>query len=282
MGARVAVEDYDYSMFSIVGGSAAGDTQALHDGSPATQCAMIWPAGAQTTATTVLIPFSVSIVDGPVPTNLQFFGLLNVTGLPVGLKVELVSGAGPTPGTVRATGELVEFATGQIGVWFLLEDDEAFDDTSVGFLLYNDVGGVAVVDASEEYAIGEVVAAAVHDWCVAEIDLKPVDPSITNYPSQNQPKRLMREPFREVTISIAPRSFDVAFVQADSLVRDLFKLARLSTFAICVRPERRGGAIDPDYVNATSMLATIKDLGGLRSNAAMDRWPTQIIASENL
>lgn len=171
------------------------DSTGLTDRSPATTALFTWPAGTQTTSTTVILDaqFDAQAIGG-----LAILG----TDLPVGTLVQVSGKRQGDAGFTYALGgnsagqRVVQMPDGSRAVFFLFS---AGLDPLIGvqITIYNDVSGAVAIAAGQQITIGEIAAGTVvaidHD---KGAQLRIVDPSKDGRTLAAQDNRVQRKGYR--------------------------------------------------------------------------------------
>jgi len=260
-----------------------GSSTPATDGLRGTTATAVWPELTSTTAHFITITFQIN----PTPTlghPPRLFALLNLTGaIRVGTIVELVGGTNNNPTNVIATTTVRALPDGQLGIWLYVQSQTQVWDWW-GWKIYNNDGEGAYIFGPEATTFGEVFGDTVDTYCVTTISSQLVDPTRINRSSYNLARRLMRKPFRQLTVSVQPVGYDEAFIDPTGNLQELsYRMAQADYVAMVQRefPEATGIA-NADYVQSTAMLARVTNIGAIASEARNDRWPLSLSFEELL
>lgn len=265
------------SGFTTIGLTGAGGQSwltvdagaALIDGIPSRRARLKWPtATGQTTATTVALSASGS------SQKVGLIGLLNVT-LPAGLKI--LFRAFKNSAVVASISTTVQSVGGIGCAWGLFVGN--VDADMIHALVYNDVGGAAVIQPGTAFDLGEFFGAAVFDVDAGR-DWKDtiVDPSASN---RNRASRVFRnasEPYRVLSFTFAAEG--VAKVRGKGLP-DGYDWAQLrwmfarGTRAICVPRFSSDLELAQTVIFGTAALEDFEHMGGdyYTSSATFEQIP---------
>lgn len=310
MSLVVSSGNYYFNTLAIVasasGAAYVGDISDLHDGMPATPCAMTWCSGAQTTASYVIIPFSVANY-GPEPlAGIRFFGLLNCSANLNGAEVKLLRDVGPTmaTATIITYAQIRKLPNGQYGCFVLLDESLARTEQFYGWQIFNhdaDNGGTLLA-ASADFSVGEIFAFPAVNLDATDLSCRWESTSKRNRTSANSAAAVMRDPFRIVRATLASESFDATFLgdpgtdplyvgaigtdppywpgenSANRFIRDL---SCRPYIAIVMQDRIRGtDEPNPSHVRETGMLCFLADAGEHQANAAKNKWGSTLAFEE--
>lgn len=195
------------------GGTLSADDAALTDRAPATQVALTWASGTQSTSTTVSLIATCAVT----PRIVSLLG----TDLPDGLKVELWGqrngDASPIYdlGGNSQTQTITTFEDGSRGAHWIL-DDGLTSLAKLKIELCNDVNGTSPIAASQEQKIGEIIIAeAIEVEIGSDWKFEPKDPSTVRRTLASQGDRVPRPGYRVLTCT--PAYGDAADARAGGL-----------------------------------------------------------------
>jgi hypothetical protein len=276
--------DYARSVEALTSsnGTAAytSNTLNLVDCIPSTACALTWTSGAQSSSVWVQLPWRMT----PAPTiECRVFALLGLVGIPAGVRVELYSGASIGALTQRSATEVVRLPNGTYGAWIVRDEGEGWTHEYWAWRIYNDDGDTSPIAASANLLVGELYASPAWQWDVGRWDTKVVMPHIINRANSGAARKVKRDSYRTVDLTITPQDWQTAMAGEDTLLDMLYDLAQQDCVAIVPRPENRGDAgVNADVVPRTAMLADLTDAGGLAADAASDHYPLNLSFEEFL
>lgn len=258
-----------------------GDTNNLVDGIPSTGCAIQWPSGIQNTTVYVKIPWRMD----PTPTReCRIFALLGLRGVPAGTVLELVGGNSPDPSTFIANAVVVELPGGELGAWVVLDIGAGLTRQYYAWVILNDDGsGGSAIAAEAVVDVGEVYASPAWDWCATDISIDIVDQSLVNTAAGGASRRVQWTPYRACQVSISPQAWTTAVMDTTNGLQSLqYDLLAQDNVVLVPRPRwPPGGGIDQTAVEETAMFGVLTRVGGLSSNAQLDRWPLQVGMQES-
>ena len=258
---------YSHSRPSITWTVSAGtiitDPTRLTNGRPGSVTRFTWPAGAQTTSTTMALE---GVFDKACSPGLV--GLRNVS-LPVGTLVKIQADFGAGYVNIAAPNQSRVFArpNGEKVLWIVLPTGLA-SASALQFVIYNDVNGAVSIVASSEFTIGEA-------WVGPGLDLgiqnnwsfAPDDSTKTTWSRDQQPSTRKGTTRRVLTWTPAmvkelAMFGDPANPSAIDMELLIGKMA-LDTPVVCVpRTLDAAGAYSDYLVNRTAVfgIATKKSL----------------------
>lgn len=258
-----------------------GDTRFLIDGIPSTGCPILWPNGTQNTSVYTKLPWRMV----PAPTKeCRIFALLGLQGVPVGTKLELLGGNNADPSTFVADSEVVELPNGEFGAWVALDIGEGVIHEYFAWVILNDDGaGDSPIAAEATIYAGELYASPAWDWCVTDIAIDMVDQSLVNTAAGGASRRVKWTPYRTFQGSISPQSWATTFLDKGNDLQSLqYDLMGQDNIAALPRPRwPPGGPLDQTAINETALFGVLTRVGGLSSNAQIDRWPLQLAMQES-
>lgn len=256
------------------------NTNNLVDCSPSTSVALQWTSGLQNTGEYVHLPWRMS----PAPAiECRLFALLGLQGVPAGTRLELWGGASLGGTAFLQDAEVVELPNGTFGAWLARDAGDGWAHEFFAWRIYNDDGVTTPIAASAVINVGELYATPLWDWPIGRWETKVVIPHIINRSNSGAARKVQRDPYRTVDLTITPREWQSAMIGADSLLAMLYDLARQDCVAIVPRPNLRGAVgADAAIVPSTAMLCDLNDAGGLGADAPVDRYPLTLQFEEFL
>lgn len=258
------------------GGTAAylGNTLAMVDCIPSSICTCSWPTGLQSTGVYVHVPWRMT----PAPAaECRIFMLLGLQGIPPGVMVELYGGATAVPATMLMQTETVLLPDGTVGAIIVRAAGDGWTHEYFAWRIYNSGPSGTFIAGGALFGIGEVYASPAWEWPIGRWDVKVVLPQLLNRTATGAAKKVKRDPYRTVDVTITPQDWTSAMISSDSLIAMLYDLATQDCVAIVPRPRRRGvAAIDDDVVPTNAMLADLVEAGSLGADAAVDRYPLNL------
>lgn len=261
-------------------GAYLGNSNFLVDGIPSTRCAILWPDGLQNSSVYVKLPWRMV----PAPTmECRVFALLGLENVPLGIRVELYGGATSDPSTLLTLGVVELLPNGEYGVVIVREPGDGWTHEYYAWQILNDDGSSAPIAAEAVIYAGELYATPAWDWCVTDISIDMVDQSLGNTSAGGASRRVKWTPYRTAQVAIAPKGWDVAFIDSTNGLQALqYDLLSQDNITLIPRPRWPPGAgLSQESIIATFLFGVLTRVGGLTSNAQADRWPLQFAMQES-
>jgi hypothetical protein len=251
-----------------------GNTLAMVDCIPSSICACSWPTGLQSTSVYVHVPWRMT----PSPAaECRIFMLLGLQGIPDGVMVELYGGATAAPATMLMQTETVQLPDGSIGAIIVRAAGDGWTHEYFAWRIYNSGPSGTFIAGGALFGIGEVYASPAWEWPIGRWDVKVVLPQLLNRTATGAAKKVKRDPYRTVDLTITSQDWNAAMLGRDSLMAMIYDLAAQDCIALIPRPRRRGiAAIDNDVVPESAMLADLTEAGSLGADAAVDHYPLNL------
>lgn len=255
--------------WSISGTGAAivSAPENLDDGRPDSVCALTWLTGTQNTSS--VLRLRLDWTSGAIVPRLV--GLSNIT-LPVGTKVTASfrrSGDPPgdysyTPTAYNGTQRVVEGPAGERTAWILLPDG-ATAVIGAEIQIWNDVNGSASIVAAAPFYIGEAWVSSGTDVPIAiNPQIQPMDPTVNNWSTANQPYTVPGTPYRQFQFSLVTSD---AQTWRNSYAPLLAKINRGQRCFYCPTIyDRPGASFSADALHADGMIGLCTTLPSKRHN----------------
>ena len=255
--------------WTLVGTGAAflTDEDALTNGRPSSGTRIQWLSGAQTTAS--FLQLRGTWVSGAQPIRLA--GLVGLT-LPIGLKIIASLRYYSSWGYREVEGVVVQRQDGVRVAWFVFDQngDPGDDDVAgIEFKIFNDAGGVAVIDADSTFDIGEAWAADGSEWCIRpsyESDREDLSKMRDSIGGQPFPVRRRSKAISQ--IELTPVIYGSAFGDTGlSVIRESLLAYQPSVVVPMTAEPFTGGGIDAAYVNKFAEFGYANNIGPIKGEA---------------
>lgn len=279
---------------SASGAEFLSPTEELVDGTPATSTAIQFTGGAQDLTSYVIIQFE-ALVNGAQGSGYRLFGILNVTGLPAGIRLQILGSDLENFGspTLISEARLHQLPNGSMGCWVLVPEAEASNFIFFGWRIYNNLFGEVPLAANAEFSVGEVCAYVTEEWQTNEITVELLPEIADNRSAGNQSWGPTRPMYRRAVVRIPPQSYSRAFVGDNgteyftgtgSLQNLAYQLSQQEWVAVVLREKRTRGStpIDNYTLQSSTILAKFIRPGPLTSAAQNDKWPLELTFAELL
>lgn len=197
-------EEITWSLLGT-GATFMTDSEALDDGRPSSATRIQWLSGAQTTSS--VLTLRATWVTGII--NVRLVGIIGTT-LPVGTKVVCKRRFDLTWSGDQES-RVVQRPDGVRVVWFYFDEDGE-ERSGFEFEIFNDVNGIAAIEADSAFDIGEAWGGICSQWCIRPTYASGRDDlSVMKQSIGGQPFPIRRRALATSQIEFTPVTYEQAY-----------------------------------------------------------------------
>lgn len=256
----------------------------ITDGRPSTRCAIKWIGATTSDYMEIIVRVEPAAPYMPAVPESRLWFIDSLVGIPQFTLVAVYSGISPSSLSYVWSNSLGSMPNGRPGQWVARQQGQGRTHEYFAFRIFNNVSGQASIVPGSTVQIGEVFAGPVIDWPAADLEIKPVDLSLTNEASDGTIRRVKRTPQRQLTVTIPPQTYDkaIAGVGALTLQEFVYRLIAADSLAVVALPRLHGSPDMTALQQATGFLVCLQDAGALKFSATSHVGPLTLTFKEAL
>mgnify|MGYP007072301151 CR=1 FL=1 len=256
----------------------------LMDGHPSTRCSIKWIGATTTDYMEIIVRVEQKDVHSPATPESRLWYIEGPVGIPEFTMVAMYSGNSIDSLSYVWATQLNLMPNGRLGIWINRAAGQGKMHTYFAFRIFNNVSGLPSIVPGSFVQVGELFAGPVIDWPAAEVEIKPVDLSLSNEASDGTIRRVKRTPQRQLTVTITPQTYNKAIAEVGGLTLQdfVYDLIAADSVAVVALPSLHKSLDTYGVSRATSFIACLQDVGGLKFGATNHAAPLTLTFKESL